>query len=76
MSSPAAYLIRVSGWLDPSWTEHFDYLAVTVSAPIGQTPETTLCGQVPDQAALIGILHELHDLGVTVLVVERLSTPG
>jgi hypothetical protein len=73
MSEPAAYLIRVSGWLDASWTDYFANFSVVVSAPIGRPPETTLCGQVPDQTALRGMLDRLNHLGVKLLSVECLA---
>ena len=75
MSEPAAYLIHVSGWLDASWTDYFTDLSVAVSAPAGMPPETTLCGRVADQAALIGILARLNSLGATLISVERLTGP-
>jgi hypothetical protein len=73
MSNPAAYLIRVRGWLDASWTDYFDNLSVVVSAPIGLPPETTLCGQVRDQTALLGVLHHLRELQTTLISVEYLA---
>jgi len=73
MSGPAAYLIRVSGWLEAGWTDYFANFSVVVSAPIGRPPETTLCGQVPDQTALRGMLDRLHHLGVKLLSVECLA---
>ena len=76
MNEPAAYLIRVSGWLDVSWTDDFANFSVVVSAPIGRPPETTLCGQVPDQTALMGTLDRLNSLGVKLLSVECLATPS
>jgi hypothetical protein len=33
--------------------------------------ETTLCGQVLDQAALYGILNKIQALGLTLLSVQR-----
>ncbi len=74
MSAPSTYLIRVSGWLDESWTDYFSDFSVTVSAPADAQPETTLCGTVSDQTALMGVLGHLYDLGTTLLSVQRLST--
>lgn len=73
MSTPAAYLIRVRGWLDESWSDYFDNLSIVVSASKGTPPETTLCGQVPDQAALVAILRQLGRLQTKLISVERLA---
>ncbi len=72
MSTPAAYLIRVQGWVDESWTDYFDNLSVVVSAPVGIAPETTFCGQVHDQTALLGILRRLRELKTTLISIEYL----
>jgi hypothetical protein len=74
MSAPAAYLIRVRGWVDESWRDYFDSLSVTVSAPVGLPPETILCGRVRDQTALMGVLHRLHQIKTTLMSVECLET--
>jgi hypothetical protein len=34
---------------------------------------TTLTGEVRDQAALMGVLMELYDMGLSLLKVERLG---
>jgi len=66
---PARYRIRVRGYLDPAWSTWFDSL--TVAHPDDGTTE--LAGPLVDQAALFGLLARLRDLGVTLLLVERLT---
>jgi hypothetical protein len=46
---------------------------MTVTAnPCGERGgETLLSGQVPDQAALQGILRKIHDLGMVLVSVQR-----
>ncbi len=73
MSSPAAYLIRVRGWVDASWPDYFDNFSIVVSAPLGMPPETTLCGRVPDQSALLGIVHRLNEMKVSLISIECLA---
>ncbi len=66
--SGACYLIRVAEPLEPRWS---DWLAGLEISPAG--PGATLCGQLPDQAALYGVLARLRDLNLTLLEVRRLD---
>ena len=51
-------------------------MAITMG-PQGQGQVTTLTGELPDQAALMGVLSPLYDMGFPLLKVERLgSAPG
>ena len=61
------YIIRVHGHLDPRWKEWFDGFLMTTNGE-----ETVLRGEVPDQAALHGILSKIRDLGLPILVVVKL----
>jgi hypothetical protein len=36
------------------------------------TTATTLIGDLADQSALVGVLNTLHDLGLSLMSVERL----
>ncbi len=65
---PSTYQIRVQGLLDPQWAEWFDGFALTY---VGN--ETLLTGLVTDQAALHGVINKLWDLGLTLLLVQRLE---
>lgn len=64
--SPSFYRIQVKGSLDESWSDWFD--GFTVSQEDGKT---ILVGQVIDQAALLGILAKINDLGLVILSVKR-----
>ncbi len=59
--------IRVKGQIDPCWSEWFGGLAVGHAEP----DETVITGQVPDQAALYGIISRLRDLGLELSLVIR-----
>ncbi len=65
--SPSFYQIEVKGTLDESWSDWFDGFTLTQ-----QEGKTLLAGQVIDQAALLGILAKINDLGLVILsVMER-----
>ncbi len=71
---PATYRISVQGAISRDWKDYFRTLSVSTAAPIGRRPVTTLTGQVPDQAALVGLINALYGLGLPLLSVEYLST--
>ena len=64
----AQYRIRVRGVLDTTrWATWFDDFAMTPEV----NGDTTLTGEVTDQAALHGLINRVRDLGLTLVVVER-----
>ena len=66
------YRIRIEGILDPCWSEWFDGLTITTP----NSNETLLSGFVRDQAALHGLLAKVRDMGLPLLLVERVDDPG
>ena len=66
-TGPARYCIRIKGQVGPEWSEWFGGMTITCD----EQNETTLCGQVLDQAALYGILNKIQALGLTLLSVQR-----
>lgn len=70
---PASYRIRVQGRLSASYSVRLDVMVITARQPASQLPVSTLTGEMRDQAALLGVLNTLFDLGLTLLNVERLS---
>ena len=59
------YCITVKGHLDGHWSEWFDNMTITNTA----NGEAVLCGPLPDQAALHGVLIKIRDLGLPLLAV-------
>ncbi len=67
--------IRIKGHLDPSWREYIEGLAIELEAD----GTSRLCGTLPDQAALYGVLNTLSRLSLTLLSLdsqERTLTEG
>ncbi len=61
------YRIRVKGKLDPHWSSLFEELAMRP-----QDDGTTLIvGELPDQAALHGVIARIRDLGLTLISISR-----
>ncbi len=70
---PCRYRIRVQGQLSASWSSRLGDLVIIVRQPASRPPVTTLTGEVRDQAALLGVLNALYDMGCPLLKVERLD---
>lgn len=60
------YQICIQGVLDPKWAEWFDDFTIT---PL--EGDSLLTGQVPDQAALHGILAKIRDLGLILVFIKQ-----
>ncbi len=72
---PVSYKIQVQGHLSQTWADYLGGMAVSTSSE-GERTVTTLSGQAVDQAALMGLLNSLYDLGLPLLSVENQSDPG
>jgi hypothetical protein len=57
------YRIRIKGHLDQRWADWFGGLTIS-NEPNG---EAVVAGQIPDQAALHGVLVKLRDLGLPLV---------
>ena len=60
------YEIRLQERIDDHWTSWLGELDVTADHG-----ETVLSGRVPDQCALLSVLRKIHDLGLTLISVQR-----
>ena len=63
------YQIKIKGVLSQKWSDWFDGFAIT---PL-EDNQTLLVGQVSDQAALLGMLIKIRDLGLALISVEQLE---
>ncbi len=71
MQRPSVYSIRVEGWIADRWKDWFDGMGINIEGSMDTQATSTLQGIVADQAALLGVLHKLYDLGFPILRVER-----
>jgi len=70
MTQTDHYAIRIGGHLGPEWSDWLGGLHVTNH----DNGHAELTGQLPDQAALYGVLLLVRDLGLPLLSVNRLPT--
>ena len=67
---PGSYRIRLQGSFDEKWLAYwFDGFVVAEQ----NASETTLTGSVLDEPALYGLLARIRDLGLKLLLLERLT---
>ncbi len=59
------YEIKINGHLDPDWSDWFAGVQVTHL----EGGVTLLCGQLPDQPALHGLLERIRDLNLKLISV-------
>jgi hypothetical protein len=71
---PGTYTIRVQGHLDPTWSDRLAGMRIAVSGT-GRHAVTVLVGHHIDQAALLGVLNALYELGFPLLSVEYVPPP-
>jgi len=63
-----SYHIRVKGSLRANWSDRLGGMRITPDE--GDPGCTVLEGPLPDQAARMGVLNGLYDLGMPLLLVE------
>jgi hypothetical protein len=68
---PATYRISARGTLDASWSSRLGDLAIALGTDEVGEPLTVLTGPLADQAALLGVLNHLAELGLALVSVER-----
>ena len=69
-ASAPCYQIKVKGTLAPYWSDRLGGLDLKNEAGI-----TILTGRIADQAALYGLIMQIRDLGLPLILVEELN-PG
>jgi hypothetical protein len=67
------YRILVRGTLDAGWSDRLGGMTVSAIQAADGAPTTALIGELADQSALVGVLNTLHDLGIPLVAVERIS---
>ena len=68
---PATYHIHVHGALDQSWADYFGDMTIQTEIENEEHADATITGLVQDQAALLGLLTRLVDMGLPLLLVQH-----
>jgi len=64
------YEIKIKGHLDENWSDWLGGLKITQD----EQGNSHIRGVIPDQAALHGILNQIRDLGLTLILVAPKGT--
>jgi hypothetical protein len=71
--SGCRYRVRLKSHLDSGWLSDFPVVTMTAGYDTAKAPVTTLVVGVQDQAELMGMLMELHGMGLALLSVQALA---
>ncbi len=70
---PATYEIRVRGKIKAGWSNRMEGMTISLEARPDGTTETTLVGELRDQASVMGVLKTLYELHLELVSVSRLT---
>jgi len=73
LDTPSSYQIKLLGRLGLEWSSSFDNLQLKVEKNENGQSITIISGAITDQAALHGLLNQIRDLGMDLLLVEWLK---
>ena len=62
------YRLKVKGTLEPCWSDRLGGLSLENEAGF-----TILTGEIPDQSALHGLIMQIRDLGMPLILVEEMD---
>ena len=73
-SAGPLYEIRVEGALGDTWSDWFSGLEMhqETSSENGRTV-TVLCGLIPDQSALHGVIARIRDLNLKLISIQQIE---
>jgi hypothetical protein len=68
MNRSRIYEVRIEGMISDRWSDWFEGLEIQ---PTSTEQETLIKGELPDQAALLGVLSKIHSLNLKIVSVVR-----
>jgi hypothetical protein len=74
MDAPLCCTIRAGGTLEPAWSDRLGGMGIRATSARGG-PAIELSGRLPDQAALVGVLLSLYNLGLPLISVACRAAP-
>ena len=71
--NPAKYEICVRGWVNETWSDRLEGLAIRQGLDADGQAVCTLEGELQDQAALVGVIVALYELHLPLILVKCLA---
>jgi hypothetical protein len=72
MQPTVAYEIEIAGLIDTAWEDWLEAPRIQATVKDGQ-PVTRITVQFQDQAGLIGLLRQLHGMGLELLSITQIG---
>ena len=72
LTTSGTYTIQIQGHLDATWSTRLGGMRIATSGT-GRHAVTVLFGHLVDQAALLGVLNALYELGFPLVSVDYLA---
>ena len=69
LKEPALYRIRILGTLDKQWSDYYGGMTIEHESDPQRRAISILTGYLADQAALMGVLNALYDVGCPIISV-------
>jgi hypothetical protein len=73
LDQSAVYCIKVQGKLGENWASYFEEMDIVILSDTDENPITMLTGEMPDQAAVQGVLQKLYNLGFPLISVMKVD---
>ena len=74
--SATHYRIEVRGRVDVDWLQRFNSSAEVTLDATRQMEDITVLDMHTDQAGIVGLVHRLHGLGMTILQLQIVPSEG
>jgi hypothetical protein len=74
MDMPVVYRIQIHGRMDPSWIEAVWGGAFEIDEPVETPDETVFISKMCDQAALVGCINALYNLGHAIISITAVES--
>lgn len=75
-TAPCYLRLTIKGVLDESWSDYFGPLTIEPQGGAGREPVTVIAGELPDQAAFVGIVNCVQVFNMTLLAVDYSAQPA
>jgi len=71
INSQKTYEIKIRGQLDESWLDWFRDIESKTECVGNQCLVTTLTNIITDQSGLVGLIRQLHGLGIVMISIQQ-----